>query len=65
MEKSTHFYEELTRKRSGEHPELKHLSKGRKRNQRDSVSKRRANAEQPKPCRKTMGLQGRRYEIEI
>ena len=29
--------------------ELKHLSRGRKRNQRDSVSKRRAKAEQSKP----------------
>ena len=34
----------------GERPELKHLSKGRKINQRDSVSKRRAKAEKPKPC---------------
>ncbi len=32
-----------------ERPELKHLSKGRKINLRDSVSKRRAKADQSKP----------------
>ncbi len=41
--------------RDGERPELKHLSKGRKINQRDSVSKRRAKAEQPKPRCKSGG----------
>jgi hypothetical protein len=41
-----------------ERPELKHLSKGRKRNRRDPVSKRRAKAGEPKPRRKALGLRG-------
>lgn len=43
------LYEEPARKRGRERSELKHLSRSWKINQRDSVSKRRANAEQPKP----------------
>jgi hypothetical protein len=39
-------------------PELKHLSRGRKRNHRDSVSKRRAKAEQPKPISQDIGVAG-------
>lgn len=42
-------------KRDGERSELKHLSRDWKRNRRDSVSKRRAKAEEPKPCRKAWG----------
>ena len=45
-------------KRGGERPELKHLNKGRKINHRDSVSKRRANAEQPKPKSQDLGVAG-------
>ena len=48
MEKSP-FYRESGVTPDGARPKLKHPSKGRKRNHRDSVSKRRANAEQPKP----------------
>ena len=39
----------IVRKHGGARSELKHLSRDRKRNQRDSVSKQRAKAEEPKP----------------
>ncbi len=41
-----------------ERPELKHLSKGRKRNCKDSVSKRRAKAEKSKPISQDIGVEG-------
>ncbi len=52
------LYGESAVRRDGARPELKHLSRDRKRNHRDSVSKQRAKAEQPKPRRKAMGLRG-------
>ena len=41
-----------------ERPELKHLSRGRKRNYKDCVSKRRAKAQKPKPWSQDRGVAG-------
>ena len=45
--------------------ELKHLSNSRKRNQRDSVSKRRAKAEESKPDSQELGVAGLQYGRNI
>ncbi len=58
MGKPIYFYRSLEFIRGGARSELKHLSRSRKINHRDCVSKRRAKAQKPKLVSQDAGVAG-------